>query len=167
MDIKSNESLSNLHLQMRNESIIKGIEDLNVGDVVYYDMDRADGIIPNGGYDSRLKYVVVAGAKSNAKEICAVLINSENDHSDSPDWLAEQYLIRQADYPEFLDHDSWIDCTDPKELKVTKIKAKKAEKKGRLNDRDLASVMRHLKESDFIDQHTRKVFGIDKFCVNE
>lgn len=80
---------------------------------------------------------------------------------------AEQYLIRQADYPEFLDHDSWIDCTDPKELKVTKIKAKKAEKKGRLNDRDLASVMRHLKESDFIDQHTRKVFGIDKFCVNE
>lgn len=65
MDIKSNESLSNLRMQMKNESIIKGIEDLNVGDVVYYDMDRADGIVPNAGYDSRLKYVVVAGARSN------------------------------------------------------------------------------------------------------
>lgn len=107
--------------------------------------------------------MVVAGAKSNAKEICAVLINSDNDYSASPDWQAEQYLIRKEDYPEFLEHDSWIDCTDSKELKVKKIIAKKAEKKGRLNSQDLANVMKHLKENDFIDQHTRKVYGIDKF----
>ena len=88
-------------------------------------MDRADGIVPTPGYDSRLKYVIVAGAKSNAKEVCAVLINTDNDHSLAPDWQAEQYLIRQEDYPEILDHDSRIDCTDPKELKVAKIKASK------------------------------------------
>ena len=91
------------------------------------------------------------------------MINSDNDHSLAPDWQAEQYLIRQDDYPEILDRDSWIDCTDPKELKVSKIKAKKAEKKGHLNDRDLANVMKHLKENDFIDNHTRKVYGIDKY----
>lgn len=117
MDIKANEKLSNLLEQMKKESLVKGIEDLQVGDVVYYDMD----------------------------------------------WQAEQYLIRQVDYPEFLEYDSWIDCTDPKELKVSKIKAKNAEKKGRLNAVDLANVMRHLKENDFIDQHTRRVYGIDKF----
>lgn len=167
MDVNANDKLSQLKEQMRQESLVKGIEDLQVGDIVYYDMDRADGIVPTPGYDSRLKYVIVAGAKSNAKEVCAVLINTDNDHSLAPDWQAEQYLIRQEDYPEILDHDSWIDCTDPKELKVAKIKAKEAEKKGRLNDDDLANVMKHLKGNDFIDAHTRKVYGIDKYELNE
>lgn len=167
MDINVNDKLSQLKEEMRQESLVKGIEDLQVGDIVYYDMDRADGIVPTPGYDSRLKYVIVAGAKSNAKEVCAVLINTDKDHSNAPDWQAEQYLIRQEDYPEILDHDSWIDCTDPKELKVAKIKAKEAEKKGHLNDNDLVNVMKHLKENDFIDTHTRKVFGIDKYKLTK
>jgi len=167
MDIRANDLLSKLQEQMRQESLVKGIEDLQVGDIVYYDMDRSDGIVPNEGYDSRLKYVVVAGAKTNNKEVCAVLINTGNDHSFAPDWQAEQYLITQADYPSILDHDSWIDCTDPKELKVAKIKAKDAEKKGNLNARDLANVMKHLKENDFIEPHIRKVYGIDRYVINE
>lgn len=167
MDSSDNSILSQLQEQMRDESLVHGVEDLHIGDIVYYDMDRADDIVPNEGYDSRLKYVVVAGAKSNAKEVCAVLINSERDYSSAADWQAEQYLIRQTDYPDILDHDSWIDCTDPKELKVSKIKAKKAEKKGRLNEHDIRNVMKHLKENDFIDTHTRKVYGIDKFDVEK
>lgn len=163
MDTVANEALRRLQQQMQRDAIVKDAEELQVGDIVYYDMDTADGITLINGYVSRLKYVVIAGAKSNLKEVCAVLINSDNDHSLAPDWQAEQYLIRQDDYPEILDRDSWIDCTDPKELKVSKIKAKKAEKKGHLNDRDLANVMKHLKENDFIDNHTRKVYGIDKY----
>ncbi len=157
--------LARLREKLRQESLVKGIEDLQVGDIVYYDMDRDDGIVPETGYDSRLKYVIVAGAKSNSKEVCAVLINTDNDFSSAPDWLAEQYLVRQTDYPEILDHDSWIDCTDPKELLVSKIKAKGAEKKGRLNPRDLSNVMRHLKENDFIDARTRRIYRIDKYSV--
>jgi len=130
-------------------------------------MDRSDGIVLNEDYDSRLKYVVVAGAKTNNNEVCAVLINTHKDHSLNPDWQAEQYLIKQTDYPSILDHDSWIDCTDPKELKVAKIKAKDGEKKGCLNSHDLANVMKHLKENDFIDSHTRQVYGIDKYIINE
>lgn len=163
MDTVANEALRQLQQQMQRDAIVKDAEELQVGDIVYYDMDSADGITLINGYVSRLKYVVIAGAKSNLKELCAVLINSDNDHSLAHDWQAEQYLIRQDDYPEILDRDSWIDCTDPKELKVSKIKAKKAEKKGHLNDRDLANVMKHLKENDFIDNHTRKVYGIDKY----
>lgn len=163
MDTVANEALRQLQQQLQRDAIVKDAEELQVGDIVYYDMDSADGITLINGYVSRLKYVVIAGAKSNLKELCAVLINSDNDHSLAPDWQAEQYLIRQDDYPEILDRDSWIDCTDPKELKVSKIKAKKAEKKGHLNDRDLANVMKHLKENDFIDNHTRKVYGIDKY----
>lgn len=103
MDEKTNALLSRIRSQLKMNSLVKGIEDLQTGDIVYYDMDRADGIVPTSGYDSRLKYVVVAGAKSNAKEVCAVLINSDNDYSPSADWQAEQYLIRQCDYPEILD----------------------------------------------------------------
>lgn len=55
----------------------------------------------------------------------------------------------------------------PKELKVSKIKAKEAEKKGRLNPQDLANVMKHLKENGFIDNHTRKVYGIDKYVIEQ
>ncbi len=163
MDEVANNILANIQNAMRQDSVIGGIDDLQVGDIVYYDMDRADGIVPNDGYDSRLKYVVVAGPKTNGKQVCAVLINSEADYSDAPDWKAEQYLISKNDYPGILDKDSWIDCTDPKELKVSKIRSKKAEKKGCLNERDLQNIMRHLKENDFVDQHIRKVYGIDKF----
>jgi len=166
MDQRANDTLSQLQERLRQESLVKGIDDLRVGDIIYYDMDRADGITPKDGYDTRLKYVVVAGAKSNAKEVCAVLINSENDHSPAADWQAEQYLIRQVDYPGILEYDSWIDCTDPKELKVAKIKAKDAEKKGHLNANDLANVMKHLKENDFVDSHTRKVYGIDQYEID-
>jgi hypothetical protein len=167
MDEKANDLLSQLQEQMRQDSLVKGIEDLQVGDIIYYNMDRVDGIVPTPGYDSRLKYVVVAGAKSNFKEVCAVLINTDNDHSLAPDWQAEQYLIKQEDYPDILDHDSWIDCTDPKELKVSKIKAKEAEKKGCFNAGNLANIMKHLKENDFIEPHLRKVYGIDKYTINK
>lgn len=128
-------------------------------------MDKADGITPKDGYDSRLKYVVVAGSKNNSKEVCVVLINTDHDHSLAEDWQNEQYLIKPSDYKGILDHDSWIDCTDPKELKVAKIKSKEAEKKGRLNDRDLANVMKHLKENDFVTNRIRKVYGIDKYEI--
>lgn len=163
--IDSRGALATLREQIHEEKVVKGIDDLHVGDIVYYDMDRADGITLKNGFDSRLKYVVVAGAKSNAKEICAVLINSNHDYSSDVDWQAEQYMIKKADYPEVLDDDSWIDCSDPKEIKVCKIKAKNAEKTGRLNDFDLNNVMKHLKENGFVDNHMRKVYGIDKYEV--
>lgn len=72
-------------------------------------------------------------------------------------------LIRKEDYPGILDHDSWIDCTDPKELPLRKIKAKKAEVKGQLNDNDLTNVMKTIKESDFVEPHFKKVYGINEF----
>ena len=167
METNANDKLAQLRERMRQENLVKGAEDLKVGDIVYYDMDCSDGIVPKPPYESRLKYVVVAGADVNSKEVCAVLINSEKDYSVARDWLDEQYLIRQVDYPAILDHDSWIDCTDPKELKVSKIKAKNAEKKGCLNARDLANVMKHLKENDFIDARTRRTYGIDVFKIED
>jgi hypothetical protein len=46
MDLEANDLLSKLQEQIRQDSLIKGADDLKVGDIVYYDMDRADGIKP-------------------------------------------------------------------------------------------------------------------------
>ena len=78
-------------------------------------------------------------------------------------WRADQYPLLQRNYPGILDYDRWLDCTDPKLLTVRKLKAKKAEVKGRLNDDDLKAVMTKLKNSDFIDAHIKKVYGINTF----
>ena len=76
MDTKES-ILAQLKEKLRQDSLVKGIEDLQVGDIVYYDMDCADGIVPLSGYNTRLKYVIVAGAKSNSKEVCNIRIHIE------------------------------------------------------------------------------------------
>lgn len=111
--------------------------------------------------------MVVSGAKSDRKQIAAVLINSENDYSNDPEWQKEQYLLSQKNYANFLEYDSWLDCFEIKELKVRKIVARKAEKKGRLNAYDLCIMMQKLKDSEFIDEHLKKVYGINSFEVPE
>ena len=146
--------------------IVKSAEDLSVGDIIYVELDQADGINTQG-YPTRLKYVVVSGAKSDRKQIAAVLINSENDYSNDPEWQKEQYLLSQKNYANFLEYDSWLDCFEIKELKVRKIVARKAEKKGCLNTYDLCIMMQKLKDSEFIDEHLKKVYGINSFEVPE
>lgn len=165
MEENANEVLAGKRQQIVEENLVRDAEDLHVGDIIYMELDRNDGLVLKDGYDTRLKYVVVAGSKTNHKEYGVVLINSDADYSNAEDWLAEQYLVRQQDYPGVLDYDSWIDCTDPKEISLRKIKSKKAEKKGRLNDNDLRKVMHTLKESDFVEPHFKKVYGINEFIM--
>lgn len=155
--------LADLKQSIVESSLVKSAADLPVGTVVYVEMDKNDGLTLTGGYTTRLKYVVVAGAKSNQKEVCVVLVNTDDDYSDNPDWLADQYPLLQRNYPGILDYDSWLDCTDPKTLTVRKLKAKKAEVKGHLSDEDLKAVMDKLKNSDFIDAHIKRVYGISTF----
>ena len=63
--------LANLKNSLQKASLVKSIADLQVGTVIYVELDANDGLVLKDGYKTRLKYVVVAGAKSNQKEICA------------------------------------------------------------------------------------------------
>lgn len=155
-----NDVLKDLHAQIQESSLVRSADDIQIGDIIYVEMDRNDGIVLVDGYDTRLKYIVVAGSKSDKKEFAVVLINSEADFSDDPDWQGEQYLLRHSDYAGVLEHDSWIDCTDPKILSLRKMKAKKASKKGYLVERDLVNVTQKLKNSEFIDERTKKVYHL-------
>ena len=155
--------LADLKKSIDEASLVKSAADLTVGTVVYVEMDKNDGLTLTGGYTTRLKYVVVAGAKSDHKEVCAVLVNSDAKFSNDPDWRAEQYPLQKCNYPGLLDHDSWLDCSDPKTLTVRKLKAKKAEVKGRLTDNDLKAVMTKLKNSDLISPRMKKLYGIASY----
>ncbi len=157
--------LANLKKTLDEASLVKSVADLSVGTVIYVEMDKNDGLILADGYTTRLKYVVVAGSKSDRKEVCAVLVNSDADYSDDSDWQADQYPLLRCNYPGFLEYDSWLDCTDPKTLTVRKLKAKKAEVKGRLTDNDLNAVMAKLKNSEVISPHLKKVYGISTFAT--
>lgn len=159
--------LADLKESLKAEALVKSADDLKVGTIIYVEMDKNDGLVLNDGYPTRLKYVVVAGSKTDRKEVCAVLVNSDADYSDAPDWKAEQYPLLQKNYQDVLDHDCWIDCTDPKTLTVRKLKAKKAEVKGRLTADDLKAVMTKLKKSDFINDHTKKVYGINAYNTED
>jgi hypothetical protein len=159
--------LADLKETLKAASLVQSADDLKVGTIIYVEMDKNDGLVLNDGYPTRLKYVVVAGSKSDRKEVCAVLVNTDADYSDAPDWKAEQYPLLQKNYPGVLDYDSWLDCTDPKTLTVRKLKAKKAEVKGSLTTDDLKAVMTKLKNSDFINDHTKKVYGINAFTTGD
>ena len=158
-----NETRSALQWQLREERLVKSAEDLQVGDIIYVEMDRSDGLTLNEGYDTRLKYVVVAGFKSNLKEFGVVLINSDADYSEAADWKAEQYPLLQSNYKGVLEHDSWVDCTDPKEMTLRKMKVKKAEKMGSLTADDLNAVMKLLQNSDFVEPHFKKAYRINNY----
>ena len=153
--------LAKLHEKL---CFVKSAEDLCVGDIIYVGLHPADGINTKG-YPTRLKYIVVSGAKSDRKQIAAVLINSDNDFSESKEWQNEQYLLYEKNYRGILEYDSWLDCFEIKELKVRKIVARNAQKKGRLNSYDLSVMMRKLKDSDFIEEHIKKIYGINDFVL--
>lgn len=53
-DVKG--ALAALKAEMQEDRRIKSGTDLNVGDIVYQDMDRNDGLVLNKGYDDRLKF---------------------------------------------------------------------------------------------------------------
>lgn len=158
-----NEALSALQQKLKQERIIHSANDLQVGDIIYIELDRHDGLTLNGDYNVRLKYVVVAGSKNNQKEFAVELINSDADFSNDPEWRAEQYPLLSDNYHGVLEHDSWVDCTDPKEITLRKMKAKQAEKVGCLLPHDLNQIMKILKNSDFVDTHFKKVYQILSF----
>lgn len=76
-DVKG--ALAALKTEMQEDRRIKSGADLNVGDIVYQNMDRSDGLVLNKGYDDRLKYFVIVGKNSKGDAIGLCLINSDLD----------------------------------------------------------------------------------------
>ena len=158
-DIKG--ALVALKAEMQEDRCIKSGTDLNVGDIVYQDMDRNDGLVLNKGYDDRLKFFVIVGKNSKGDAIGLCLINSDLDfYKNVPAMQRFQYILKATDYKGVLKKDSRLDCAQLFPMKARKSVAVKAERVGHLTADDEAKVLPLVASCGFIDAHMKKVYRI-------
>ena len=158
-DVKG--ALVALKAEMQEDRCIKSGTDLNVGDIVYQDMDRNDGLVLNKGYDDRLKFFVIVGKNSKGDAIGLCLINSDLDfYKNVPAMQRFQYILKAADYKGVLKKDSRLDCAQLFPMKARKSVAVKAERVGHLTAEDEAKILPLVASCGFIDAHMRKVYRI-------
>lgn len=134
---------------------------IKIGDIIYVPLDEEDGLKLKNGYKDRNKYIVIIGFTPEGVAIGALLINSEIDPSKrSEELLNCQYPLLVRNYRSILDYDSWLDCSDIFELSKSKITEKNGKLKGCLISEDKERVMQFLKDTDVLDNATKKRYGI-------
>lgn len=140
---------------------IKSGTDLSVGDIVYQNMDRKDGLVLNKGYDTRQKYFVIVGKNSKGDAIGLCLINSDLDfYKDVPAMQRFQYTLKATDYIGVLTKDSRLDCAQLFSMKARKSIAVGAKVVGHLTQEDKSRVLSLVASCVFIDAHIKKVYRI-------
>ena len=154
-------ALAHLKAELDEGRRIKGKNDLAVGDIIEMDMDANDGLTLNEGYDTRRKFIVIIGKNSNGDLFGTFLINSEIDfRKRNAEMMKHQYPMLKANYPEFLEYDSWLDCTDLFDLKRRKIVARKAKHVSHLTTDDERQILNLVIHSDLITERLKKIYGL-------
>lgn len=149
------------------KSILEGKEkadmsSVKIGDIIYVSLDKEDGLILNSGFTDRKKYIVIVGFTPEGIAIGALLINSKITEFkyQNKDFLECQYPLLCNNYPNILEYNSWLDCSDIFEIPKVKITSKCGLVKGCLNEEDTTNVMTVLRNTDVIDNATKRRFGI-------
>lgn len=146
---------------MKNKKESIDWSEVEIGDIIYVPLDKDDGLVLNKGYDTRKKYIVIIGFTSEGIAIGTLLINSKIDPSKrSPEMMNCQYPLLSRLYKGILDYDSWLDCSDIFELSTQKISERKGQLKGHLTEEDRMRVLEFLKETDVIDNFTKRRYGL-------
>lgn len=158
-DVKGD--LAALRDKIREDSRVKADTILNLGDIVYQNMDKKDGLNLKGDYDNRLKYFVIVGKNSKGDVIGLCLINSDIDfYRNQPAMQKFQYILRAKNYRGILEKDSRLDCAQLFLMKIKKSVAVKAQLVGHLTVEDEEKVLSLVASCGFIDTHLRKVYRI-------
>lgn len=154
-------ALAALKAEMQEDRRVKPGTVLNVGDIVYQDMDRKDGLVLNKGYDDRYKYFVIVGKNSRGDAIGLCLINSDLDfYKDNPAMQRFQYILKGDDYKGILEKDSRLDCAQLFPMRTRKSVAVRAQLVGHLTPEDETKVLPLVASCGFIDAHMRKVYRV-------
>ena len=157
----ANGTLAAMKAEMHENRRIKSGADLNVGDIVYQDMDRNDGLVLNKGYDDRMKFFVIVGKNSKGDAIGLCLINSDLDfYKNVPAMQRFQYVLKAENYKDVLTKDSRLDCAQLFPMRARKCVAVRAERVGHLTEEDEARILPLVASCGFIDAHNKKVYRI-------
>lgn len=153
--------LAHLKAELHEESAVKASADMNIGDIVYLEMDENGGLTLRNGYATRRKYVVIIGKNEKGNLVGSLIVNSKITPFKRTAVMQQyQYLLRQSDYPQILNYDSWLDCTELFELDANKIVSVEGELKGKLTETDLANAMNLVKRCGFINRQAKEKFGL-------
>lgn len=136
------------------------INNIRVGDIIYITLSRKDGLIVKWPHKTRRKYIVILGHDSDTLFLGYLLINSKSNKQRFPAISSSQYLLKRNIYPNILNYDSWLDCSEIFEIEISNFNYKIIRKAGQLTIQDLAGVLDLLKSSELISEEQKERFGI-------
>jgi len=136
-------------------------ERIAVGALIRTMLSETDGLVFKNGRTEKPKRLVVIGV-DHEQALCfgSVLVNTKlNPKAQySAEYLSAQYELKQENYPEFLDYNSFVDCGELFSIPVERLK--QGEFFGFLTDEDLNGIFDLLETSDIFSTKQKKRYGI-------
>ena len=136
-------------------------ERIAVGALIRTMLSATDGLVFKNGRTEKPKRLVVIGV-DHEQALCfgSVLVNTKlNPKAQySAEYLSAQYELKQENYPEFLDYNSFVDCGELFSIPVERLK--QGEFFGFLTDEDLNGIFDLLETSDIFSTKQKKRYGI-------
>ena len=124
-------------------------------------LSETDGLVFKNGRTEKPKRLVVIGL-DHEQALCfgSVLVNTKlNPKAQySAEYLSAQYELKQENYPEFLDYNSFVDCGELFSIPVERLK--QGEFFGFLTDEDRNGIFDLLETSDIFSTKQKKRYGI-------
>ena len=136
-------------------------ERIAIGALIRTVLSEADGLTFKNGRKEKPKRLIVIGVDS-ANALCfgSVLVNTNMNPqaSFSAEYLTAQYELKQENYPEFLDYNSYVDCGVLFSIPIERLK--QGEFFGFLTDADRDGIFDILETSDIFSTKQKKRYGI-------
>ena len=138
-------------------------ERIAVGALIRTVLSEADGLTFKDGRKEKPKRLVVIGVdRQNALCFGSVLVNTKmNPQAQySAEYLTAQYELKQENYPEFLDYNSFVDCGELFSIPIERLK--QGEFFGFLSDADREGIFDILETLDIFSTKQKKRYGIHR-----
>ena len=136
-------------------------ERIAVGALIRTMLSETDGLVLKNGRTEKPKRLVVIGV-DHEQALCfgSVLVNTKlNPKAQySAEYLSAQYELKQENYPEFLDYNSFVDCGELFSIPIDRLK--QGEFFGFLTDEDRNGIFDLLETSDIFSTKQKKRYGI-------
>ena len=130
---------------------------IRIGDVYRIEMNRANGITPKPGDDSRNKFFVVLGFDAEGNAYGGVIINSVIN-KNVPQSIQDWHMPIKCSKYHFLSHNSFVDCSKLKSVSLEKFE--KWEFKGRMDDEDVLLIIATVKGSPYENTKHLAMYGL-------
>lgn len=134
---------------------------LTIGSLIITILSTDDGLVFKNSQTEKPKRLVVVGFDNDKKLIYgAVLVNTKMSPKAaySDEFMSAQYLLKQDNYPDFLDYDSYVDCGELFALSLEKLITGRY--CGCLTEEDKEYIFHILETTETLTTKEKKRFGI-------